>query len=703
MKNRWEESELQNCIAEWAPVFGPDLAARTYSSRLLGSDPRLVLHGGGNTSVKSLWVDRFGSPADVIYVKASGFDMASIPPSGHSGLLLDPLRRLLAVPALSDQEMVDELRRHLLDWRAATPSIETLLHAAVPARFVDHTHADALLTLTNQIDPDQLVGQVLGPRVAVITYVRAGFDLARAVQQALAASPGCDSLVLVQHGLVTWADTAGDSYSRMIELVTRAEEYLEKSRSRVFVSPAENVDEAWRRYRLVAPIIRGCLALPSGELDRPFDRSILRPLISSTVLGLLESEEGRRAVLTPPLTPDHLIRTKALPLFFEYPDYNDLGNLPSQLRAAVDSYAGEYQAYFGRNQARLAPGLRTFDPLPRVIMMPGIGAVCAGENVRAAEIARDITAQTLAVKGWFASSGTRYVGLNEAHVFDMEYFPLQHAKLKSGAARPRLGREVALVTGAAGAIGLGICEKLLEEGCHVAVTDLPGEGLDLASNDLQSRHPGRVMSVPLDVTDPGSVSAGFQAVSGNWGGVDIVIVNAGIAHVCSLADMTLDAFRRLEKVNVEGTLLVLSESARHFRLQATGGDIILVSTKNVFAPGARFGAYSATKAAAHQLARIASLELAELGVRVNMVAPDAVFSHGPRKSGLWAEVGPDRMKARGLDEQGLEEYYRSRNLLKARVTAEHVGRAVLYFATRQSPTTGATIPVDGGLPDATPR
>jgi NAD(P)-dependent dehydrogenase (short-subunit alcohol dehydrogenase family) len=209
--------------------------------------------------------------------------------------------------------------------------------------------------------------------------------------------------------------------------------------------------------------------------------------------------------------------------------------------------------------------------------------------------------------------------------------------------------------------------------------------------------------VGIDVTDESSVIAGFGAVVGTWGGIDCVIANAGIAHVCGLEDMSIDAFKKLERVNVDGTLLVLREAGRHFRLQNRGGDIILISTKNVFAPGAKFGAYSATKAAAHQLARIASLEFADIGVRVNMVAPDAVFSHGEKKSGLWAEVGPDRMKARGLDEAGLEEYYRKRNLLKAKVTARHVANAVLFFITHQTPTTGATIPVDGGLPDATPR
>jgi NAD(P)-dependent dehydrogenase (short-subunit alcohol dehydrogenase family) len=294
-----------------------------------------------------------------------------------------------------------------------------------------------------------------------------------------------------------------------------------------------------------------------------------------------------------------------------------------------------------------------------------------------------------------------YDGLGEQDLFLMEHRGLQQAKL----ARPAgaLADRVAVITGAAGAIGAGIAQGLLEQGCHVVVTDLAGPHLDGLAADLDRAFPHRAIGVPMDVTDAGSVAEGFRFIARTWGGADLVIVNAGIAHVSPLMSMDIEAFRRLERVNIDGTLLVLAEAGRHMVLQGTGGDIVLVSTKNVFAPGATFGAYSATKAASHQLARIASLEFAAEDVRVNMVSPDAVFSHGARRSGLWAEVGPGRMKARGLDEAGLEEYYRTRNLLKAKVTARHVANAVLYFATRQSPTTGATIPVDGGLPDATPR
>jgi NAD(P)-dependent dehydrogenase (short-subunit alcohol dehydrogenase family) len=270
-------------------------------------------------------------------------------------------------------------------------------------------------------------------------------------------------------------------------------------------------------------------------------------------------------------------------------------------------------------------------------------------------------------------------------------------------AQAPLQNEIALVTGAAGAIGAGICRGLLAKGAHVAAADLARESLDDLVQELNQTSPGRIMGVTMDVTDAASVAAGFDAVAEAWGGVDIIVVNAGIAMVAPLVDLDVEAFRRLERVNVEGTLLTIAEAGRRLCRQATGGDMILVSTKNVFAPGAQFGAYSATKAAAHQLARIASLELASFDIRVNMVSPDAVFSDGKRKSGLWAEVGPSRMKARGLDEKGLEDYYRTRNLLKVRVTPGHVANAVLFFATRQTPTTGATIPVDGGLPDATPR
>ena len=279
----------------------------------------------------------------------------------------------------------------------------------------------------------------------------------------------------------------------------------------------------------------------------------------------------------------------------------------------------------------MPPGMKPFDSLPRVVLLPGLGALCAGKDAHAARIAHDITAQTLAAKARIAAMGT-YRGLTEEHLFEVEYFTLQHAKLRTD--EPPLGREVAIVTGAAGAIGSAIADGLLANGCHVALTDLAGAALDNLGKELKKKYGERVITASLDVTDPASVTRGFESVIKTWGGVDLVIVNAGVAMVSSLEQMDLTAFQRVERVNTDGTLLLLRESARHFRLQGTGGDIILVSTKNVFMPGAKFGAYSATKAAAHQLARIASQEMAEMGVRVNMVAPGCCLL--PRKP----PVGP---------------------------------------------------------------
>jgi rhamnose utilization protein RhaD (predicted bifunctional aldolase and dehydrogenase)/NAD(P)-dependent dehydrogenase (short-subunit alcohol dehydrogenase family) len=598
--------------------------------------------------------------------------------------------------------MADQFRAHLFNPCAATPSLETLAHAFLSPQFIDHTHADAILALTNQVEGEKHVREALGEGVLILDYVKPGFKLAKAAGEAYESRPGSKAMVWMRHGLVTWGATARESYQVTIDLVTRAEEYLAKRATRFLLVQASTPSSvAEERLATVAPLVRGLLALPSGDVDRPWRRVILQSLTDRKTLDFVDSDRGKQIALTPPLTSDHLIRTKALPLWLDNPDYDDPAKLRQELSAALRDYTTAYKAYVERYSARMTSEIGAFDPNPRVLLLPGLGAICSGNDVHAAKVACDITAHTLAVKAKVAAMGM-YEGLSESHLFELEYLPFQQVKLRKGGELP-LGREVALITGAAGAIGSAIAEGLLNNGCHVAVTDLAGPPLQALAAELQHSFGDRVLGIPLDVTDADSVARGFEAIIKMWGGVDLVVINAGKALVSSLEEMKLEVFRQLERVNTEGALLMLSEAGRHLRYQGTGGDIVLVSTKNVFAPGGSFGAYSATKAAAHQLARIASVEMAEIGVRVNMVSPDAVFSHGTRKSGLWAEVGPDRMRARGLDEKGLEDYYQKRNLLKVRVTAEHVARAVLFFATRQTPTTGATLPIDGGLPEATPR
>ncbi|MHB0938372.1 MAG: SDR family NAD(P)-dependent oxidoreductase [Armatimonadota bacterium] len=460
-------------------------------------------------------------------------------------------------------------------------------------------------------------------------------------------------------------------YQDMIDCATgdSLEEATGSLREMLKDVPPVSAEAPGEKLLRILPLLRGLLARPTGQ-DIPYDYVVLRAISSPEVMSFLAKDNARELAESMPLCPAHVQYLGGGPLWVEIADADDPAQVKEQVAAAVSAYAEQHEG-----------------AMPKVLLLPGLGAVVAGADARIASRASLLLRLTLPA-------------LRPAQV----RLVMPKSPLAQPAAGLPLQGHVALVTGAAGAIGAGICRGLLLQGAHVAVTDLPGERLDALVAELNDIDATRVAGVPLDVTDPDSVDSGLAQIVATWGGVDIAVINAGVAHVSPLAEMDLEAFRRLEKINVEGALLLLRAMGRHFKLQGTGGDIVMVSTKNVFAPGATFGAYSATKAAAHQLARIACLEMAEMGVRVNMVAPDAVFSdHGTRKSGLWQEVGPSRMKARGLDEAGLEDYYRSRNQLKARITPDHVANAVLFFVTRQTPTTGATIPVDGGLPDAVPR
>jgi len=697
VRSRWSDREAAEFVGRYGAEWGEELALRAFSSRLLGQETSLVLHGGGNTSLKSDYVTILGERPKALWVKGSGLDLSTIEPDGFAGLDLAYLLRLRALSELDDATMSREFRGHMFRPDGPAPSIEALVHAFLPAVYVDHTHADAVLALTNRPGGEELVREALGGEVLVLPYITPGFELALAAASALETHPAARAMVWSHHGIVTWGQSARESYEAMIEYVSRAEAFAGGRSTR---TSAEQTDGcSTQKLAQVMPLVRGLLAEVTGDADRPRRPLVLQALSGKAVLEALAMPGARDAFVSPPLTSDHLIRTKALPLWVDLAGADE-GSMQARLVESVADYVLVYESYLSRHGDLLPEGIAPFDARPRVVLTPGIGAICAGRDLREATIARDITEHTLAVKAAIGV-GAEYEGMPERELFRMEYRGLQLAKL-AGFERP-LGGRIALVTGAAGAIGAGICEGLLEQGCLVAATDLPGDPLKRLVAGLGEHHPGAIVGITMDVTCPDSVAAAFEEVALRWGGVDLVVANAGIAMVAPLVDLDLEAYRRLERVNVEGTLLVIAEAARLLKRQAIGGDIVLISTKNVFAPGANFGAYSSTKAAAHQLARIASLELAGDDIRVNMVAPDAVFGHGRQRSGLWAEVGPDRMKARGLDEAGLEAYYQSRNLLKARVTADHVARAVMFFATRQTPTTGATIPVDGGLPDSTPR
>ncbi len=696
MESRWSDGEARTFRERFSQVT-EELALRVYTSRLIGSESELVLHGGGNTSVKSRARDLYGDEVDVLCVKGSGWDLADIEPPGLPAVRLEPLRKLRTLDALDDESMVAEVRRALLDAAAPNPSVETLLHAFLPHRFIDHSHADAILALTNQPDGKARVASVLGDRVAWVPYIMPGFDLAKLAADVLDKNPDVDGLVLEKHGLFTFGDDARTSYERHIEIVAHAKRAIQDQIGDQRPLDARPVVAAREVYE-VAHLVRGALAEETGDPDQPYRRWILEHRSSDEIMHLAASKLGSYLATAPPITPDHVIRTKGPYLLVQRPPYGDLAALAEQLRSEVAGYRDAYRVYFRRNVESKGIERVPLDPTPRIVILPGLGLFAAGDSRKAARIAADIAEHTITTKIWAASIG-HYEGLDDGDLFDMEYWSLEQAKLGT-AARPPLAGQVALVTGGGGAIGEGVARRLLAAGAHVVLVDIDAARLGSVAERLGV---SACETLECDVRDEGDLRDAFRRATELFGGVDLVVPNAGVAKTGALDQLELEDFDQAVAVNMRGTFLTVREALELMKLQGTGGNIVLVSTKNVFAPGAQFGAYSASKAGAHQIGRIAALEGAEAGVRVNMVNADAVFGTPENPSGLWQEVGPARAEARGLDPEDLPEYYRSRNLLKLRVTADHVGNAVVFFASQATPTTGATLPVDGGLPDASPR
>jgi rhamnulose-1-phosphate aldolase/alcohol dehydrogenase len=704
MHSRWSNDDARAFCERYA-TWGDDVALRVYTSRLIGQDVDLVMHGGGNTSVKTVKRDVLGEPVEAICVKGSGWDLDSIEPPGLPAVRLGPLRALRRLDGLSDEDMVNQQRINLFDASAPNPSVETLLHAFLPHKFVDHTHADAILALTNQPDGAALAREALGDRVAIVEYVMPGFRLAKLAAEVFERDPKVEAMVLLKHGFFTFAEDAKASYEAHIAYVDRAERFLAgraRTRPRAVAVGADAAARARARAAEIAPTLRGLLAVETGDADRPFRRVVLEHRASPEVLRLLEEPDCARLARLGPITPDHVIRTKATHLFLAGLASGEVGAQRAQIEGEVRAFRGRYDAYFAAQIAAKGVTRAKLDASPCVLLVPGVGLFGVGKARKDAAIAADIAEHTLRVKSLAESVGG-YEALPDGDLFDMEYWSLEQAKLGREAEKP-LARQVALVTGAAGAIGVGVCLELARAGAHVVLTDVDEAGLERARARVAAvAGASACAAVAMDVTSEASVREGFAEACRAFGGLDIVVPNAGIAHVSPLAGTAARDFARVVDVNLNGYFLTLREAARVLRAQGTGGNIVINASKNVFGPGADFGAYSASKAAGHQLGKVAAIELAPYGIRVNMINADAIFAEGETPSGLWREIGDDRARSKGLAPEALEEHYRERNLLRAKVRGVHVGRAVVFFAANLTPTTGATLPVDGGVAAAFPR
>lgn len=674
MKSLWNDADARAAIVRYAAQgVSEDVALRTYSARLLGSDPRLVLRGGGNTSVKTTAIDLFGEILDVLRVKGSGWDLATIEPAGHPAVRLAPLLRLRGLERLSDEAMVNVQRQNLMDAGAPNPSVETLLHAFIPAVFIDHTHALAVLAVANQPDARRRIAAIYGDRVAVVPYARPGFDLARGAAAAWDARPNVEGLILLNHGIFSFGRTAQESYERMIALVGLAEDHLATTATPVRRGGAATSMAAAQ----VLPVIRGVLAATA-----------VPQWPSRWVLDLRRGESAMAVVDSPRLhdlagrgvaTPDHVIRTKHRPLVLSRPTADIVG-WRGEAFALARAYREDYEAYFRRNAVRFAAGKTQLDPLPRVIAVPGLGLIGAGRNSGEAAVAADV-AESWAETLLAAEAAGRFDPIGEADTFDMEYWSLEQAKLGKSAER-RLEGHVTVITGAAGAIGAAIARAFAAEGAQIALLDLDGAACEALAGELGAG----AVALGCDVTCPAAVEQAFAAIRERFGGVDIVVFNAGTAIGGAMASLAERDLRASFELNVFAHQTVAQAAVRVLRAQDMGGVLLFNASKQALNPGPDFGAYGTAKAALLALMRQYALEHGAEGIRANAVNPDRI------RSGLLTEAMiAARSTARGVD----AATYMAGNLLGEEVTADDVAQAFVFAALMRR-TTGAVITVDGG-------
>ena len=651
MKSLWNDAE--------AAKFGGPLGLRVYTSRLLGRDKSLVLHGGGNTSVKIEENNLFGEREEILYVKGSGWDLETIEPAGFAPVKLDYVRRLAALPLLSDPQMVNELATHTLRAGAPAPSVETILHAILPHKYVDHTHADAVLSVSNSPDGEKRVSDIYGDKVVVIPYIMAGFDLAAycAREFPKQKTKNTVGMVLLSHGVFSFAADAKESYELMIELVSMAEKYLAAQKAWNFALPPAAAS-AFKREE--AAKLRNEVSKAAGF------PMLCRCNDAPNFLGFARHPEVARLSQGGPATPDHVIRTKPLPM----------------LGRDVKGFGAAYRGYFEKNEKQAKERKTMLDPAPRMALDPELGLAAFGRTAKDVGIVEDLYEHTIevilraeALGGWKA--------LADQHTFDIEYWDLEQAKLKKAGSPPAFAGEVALVTGAASGIGKACAEALLKRGAAVV-------GLDRnPAVETQWKRPD-YLGLVCDLTDVDAVSSVIDKTVKHFGGVDMLVLNAGIFPSSqAVQDIATDMWRNAMTVNVEANLLVMQACHALLKLAPRGGRIVVIGSKNVPAPGPGAGAYSASKAAMNQLARVTALEWGKDGIRINSIHPNAVYD-----TALWTdEVLASRAKAYGLT----VEQYRKNNLLRTEVSSKDVAElAAEMCGPLFAKTTAAQVPVDGG-------
>jgi rhamnose utilization protein RhaD (predicted bifunctional aldolase and dehydrogenase)/NAD(P)-dependent dehydrogenase (short-subunit alcohol dehydrogenase family) len=650
--NRWNSAE--------AAGFAGDLGQRVYSSCLLGAEPALVLHGGGNTSVKVLEKNIFKEDEAVIYVKGSGSDLATVTAEGFAPCRMERLLRLSALESLSDVRMATELKASMTNPSAPAPSVEAILHAVLPGKFVDHTHADAIISITNSPSGEDRIREIYGERVVIIPYVMPGFKLARVCARLLPKklTPQTIGVVLMNHGLITFGETAEESYGRMIDLVTQAEGYLSRHHALRFEWPP------------AAPRTRS-LRVELAAFRRDLSKALGAPAILTTsrdakALGYIWRADIDALAQQGPATPDHVLRTKRLPMAGR-----DLA-----------AYRVAYDAYFRACTARAFPRPAMLDAAPRVVLDPEWGLVVAGKTAKDAAVAMDIYRHTIdIIMSATALGGWKALGAQE--IFDVEYWDLEQAKLRKAGPTPPFAGEVALVTGAASGIGRACVAALMERGAAVV-------GLDINPAILKLHARPEFHGIVCDLTQEAAIVAALEEAVRTFGGLDILVVNAGIFPAsANIAELRTETWRSVMGVNLDASFVLLRECHPLLRMAPKGGRVVVIGSKNVAAPGPGAAAYSASKAAVNQLVRIAALEWGGERIRINTLHPNMVFD-----TALWTK---EVLESRAIHYGQSVEAYKTANVLKVEITSRDVAElAAELCGPLFAKTTGAQIPVDGG-------
>jgi rhamnose utilization protein RhaD (predicted bifunctional aldolase and dehydrogenase)/NAD(P)-dependent dehydrogenase (short-subunit alcohol dehydrogenase family) len=678
MKSAWVDSDAKAALDHWATAaIGQELALRIYSTHLLGREPKLVLHGGGNTSVKARVKDLLDEDVDVLCVKGSGWDMASIEPAGMPAVRLAALLKLRSRSAMPDDEMLRLQRAALIDPHSPNPSVETLLHAFIPHKFVDHTHATAVLSLIDQTNSDVLCAETFGQRLGFVPYVMPGFALAKKAAEVFEKAPAVEGLILDKHGIFTFGDDAREAYERMIEFVTLAEEQLRKKGNAKL--PGAKLPDRIATVLDVAPIIRGVCTLRDAFSEGAHKRLVLDFRSNDTVLNYVNGKDVKRYARAGLITPDHVIRTKPWPLVLPAPEAGKLADFKSAAQQAARTFTDDYAAYFARHKTRVN-GASIHDPLPRVVLVPGLGLFGLGTSAKEARVAADVA--EAAVEGITGAEAIgAFTSISEADTFDIEYWPLELAKLGQRKPLPLAG-QIAVITGAGGAIGAATARALAQAGAEVALLDI-----DVAAATKQAKAiGGDALAIACDVTNTDSVREAFDRVAEAFGGVDIVVSNAGAAWQGKIGEVDEAKLRESFELNFFAHQKVAQAAVGIMLTQGIGGCLLFNVSKQAVNPGPDFGPYGLPKAATLLLVRQYALDYGPDGIRSNAVNADRI------RSGILTEdFIAQRAKARGLS----EKEYMSGNLLQREVTAEDVAQAFLHQALELKTTANITT-VDGG-------